>query len=428
MMNGKIWVDSKLGVGSKFTFVITLKESQIDEKCPYCGKFTNSSIGLVVEDNILKEILNYYLEPTGCKQYIYSSIEEFNEASRTDNYDIVFIEDNLLDSSKNSEIDIVKKTKQEKNIKFVVITTRLYLNTKTGNIYKDLFDDNLSRTIKKSKLFTIIDKFIDMASRNDRRGQETSKTIETSQQVINKLHILVAEDNETNQKLLKIILTKLGHTFDIAIDGQEAIDMAMANRYDIILMDIQMPNVNGYEATSHLREAGLTIPIIAVSANAFQEDVENSINSGMNGHITKPYVKEEIEEVLNYYSFEAHNPKQNVIKNSEDTELFNYEELLVNFEDEKEIVKEVLELFIKKVENQIVVIEDASKNGDYEKIKFESHSIKGGSFNITAKRLGSIAEKIELSAKINNTSETKSNITHLKDEFIKVKEIILKFL
>jgi len=193
-------------------------------------------------------------------------------------------------------------------------------------------------------------------------------------------------------------------------------------------MDIQMPNVNGYEATSHLREAGLTIPIIAVSANAFQEDVENSLNSGMNGHITKPYVKEEIEEVLNYYSFEAHNPKQNVIKNSEDTELFNYEELLVNFEDEKEIVKEVLELFIKKVENQIVVIEDASKNGDYEKIKFESHSIKGGSFNITAKRLGSIAEKIELSAKINNTSETKSNITHLKDEFIKVKEIILKFL
>ncbi|HPO50818.1 MAG TPA: response regulator, partial [Spirochaetota bacterium] len=109
-----------------------------------------------------------------------------------------------------------------------------------------------------------------------------------------KIKILVAEDNETNQRLINILLTKLGYDVDIAEDGKKAVNMAKNKDYDAILMDVQMPNMNGYEATQILRSEGIKIPIISVTANAFKEDVEASLESGMNDHITKPYRKEEI--------------------------------------------------------------------------------------------------------------------------------------
>ncbi len=113
--------------------------------------------------------------------------------------------------------------------------------------------------------------------------------------------ILLVEDNSANQKFATLLLGKMGYDTDIANDGLEAIDMWRRKRYDLILMDCQMPNMDGYEASRNIREqegASGRIPIIALTANASEKDRERCLQSGMDEVITKPYRKRELADVL----------------------------------------------------------------------------------------------------------------------------------
>lgn len=111
--------------------------------------------------------------------------------------------------------------------------------------------------------------------------------------------ILVAEDNPSNQKLMTILLQKMGLDVTIAEDGQKAIDKCQEETFDLILMDMQMPNVNGYEATRQLRSQSLKTPIIAVTANAMMGDEEKCLEAGCDGYISKPIDRVKLGEVIN---------------------------------------------------------------------------------------------------------------------------------
>ena len=104
--------------------------------------------------------------------------------------------------------------------------------------------------------------------------------------------ILLVEDNELNMEIAQIVLKKAGLIIDTAENGSEAVAKAQAKRYDMILMDIQMPVMNGYEATRAIRQLEdkhlADVPIIAMTANAFQEDKEKALSEGMDGHVAKP--------------------------------------------------------------------------------------------------------------------------------------------
>jgi PAS domain S-box-containing protein len=111
--------------------------------------------------------------------------------------------------------------------------------------------------------------------------------------------LLLAEDNPTNQLVATAMLKKLGYTqIDIAEDGEKAIAMASAHGYDLILMDCLMPHKDGYEATRELRRRGMSLPIVAVTANAMVEDVERCLQAGMNAHLPKPFRFQELAAML----------------------------------------------------------------------------------------------------------------------------------
>lgn len=113
--------------------------------------------------------------------------------------------------------------------------------------------------------------------------------------------ILVAEDSEPNQQLTRIFLEKMELDVTIAQNGKEAVDMALKDQFDLILMDIQMPEMNGYEATGILRDSGLTIPIIALTANALKGDSEKCIRAGCNDYIAKPVDKDKLRKTIEKY-------------------------------------------------------------------------------------------------------------------------------
>jgi CheY-like chemotaxis protein len=110
----------------------------------------------------------------------------------------------------------------------------------------------------------------------------------------------LVEDNLLNQKLASFILKKIGCEAEIAANGVEALEMIGKQNYDLVLMDIQMPIMDGLQASMAIRkELHLDIPIIALTANTFKEDVENCINAGMNDHLGKPYKEEQLIQMIN---------------------------------------------------------------------------------------------------------------------------------
>jgi CheY-like chemotaxis protein len=110
--------------------------------------------------------------------------------------------------------------------------------------------------------------------------------------------VLVAEDNPSNQKLIAILLQKMGLEVTLADDGQEAIEKCGSGTFDMILMDMQMPNLNGYDATRQLRSQGVKIPIIAVTANAMTGDEQKCIEVGCDGYLSKPIDRTKLSEII----------------------------------------------------------------------------------------------------------------------------------
>ncbi|MBE9483492.1 MAG: response regulator [Bacteroidetes bacterium] len=120
-----------------------------------------------------------------------------------------------------------------------------------------------------------------------------------------KLYILLAEDNEINQKIIQYSLTNAGYSVDIARNGQEAIDMYHQNNYDLVLMDVQMPILDGYEATAHIREVenvimngSQRIPIVALTANAMKGDREKCLDAGMDEYLSKPFTPNDLIGII----------------------------------------------------------------------------------------------------------------------------------
>jgi CheY-like chemotaxis protein len=113
-----------------------------------------------------------------------------------------------------------------------------------------------------------------------------------------KYRVLLVEDNQINQLLARTILENFGLVVETADDGQQGVEKIKEADFDLILMDVQMPIMNGYESTAAIRALGMNIPIIGLTANVYKEDIEKCLESGMNAHLGKPFTENEIFEIL----------------------------------------------------------------------------------------------------------------------------------
>ncbi len=294
MMGGEIWVESEFEKGSTFSFRIKLREGKEARKKTFVPSHDLRQLKcLVVDDNeTSREILNQYLQS-------FSFIVEEEElstviAARAQEGDLdyeLIVTDWMMPDL--SGIDMAVKIRAsaalQKQPKIILVSAfhGIELMEKPGAENIDKF---LAKPVSPSHLFDAVmecfGKEVD-SSEYRIRGQSLNAD---ALQPINGARVLLVEDNEINQQVAFELLEQAGLNVDIANHGQEALEMVERADYDVVLMDVQMPIMDGYTATRKLREDGryTNLPILAMTANATTEDRQKSLDAGMNAHINKP--------------------------------------------------------------------------------------------------------------------------------------------
>ncbi len=237
-------------------------------------------------------------------------------------------------------------------------------------------------------------------------------------------HILIVEDNEMNRFIALQSLHYFGCTVDEAVNGQEAIDKAKAKSYDLILMDIQMPVMDGLEATLKIRnDFKIKTPIIALTANAFRHDIERYLKAGMDNFVTKPFSEEELYAKLIPFLSETKIKNENEEFLSEEP-LFNLKVLEELSHGDQNFITHMLRLFVKISGEAIIEFDDALKRNDFAQINKIAHRIKPSIDNMGITILKDKIRELENFPEDGDSKDRTELIDFVKDTVLKVSKDI----
>ncbi|WP_245628694.1 PAS domain-containing hybrid sensor histidine kinase/response regulator [Salidesulfovibrio brasiliensis] len=216
-----------------------------------------------------------------------------------------------------------------------------------------------------------------------------------------KLNILLADDNRLNRQLAATVLKERGHDITSAENGQEVLDLLRAAKFDLVLMDVQMPVMDGVSATRAIRTPGSgvldpNIPVVAITAHALKGDRERFLETGMNAYVSKPIrVNDLVRAIASaYFGREGREASaRKVLAGEEQT--FDRETALSLLDGRVELLSMMDGIFLRDTPKDLSALEGALDSGDLETAKRHAHSIKGSSRTVGAVKAGSIAEQLE---------------------------------
>ncbi|MFH0959652.1 MAG: response regulator [Pseudomonadota bacterium] len=309
MMDGKIWVQSQIDKGSVFYFTVTMgfepeiKTSSVRTLTP--NQLNGLSVLVIVNNATSRRLLeqrfnkagmivNVVNDGTGAMSLLSATKQNGN------NYDFILIDMSLPDVTGTELAGEINKWSVAPHSKIILLVPKDF-NSEGQDFNKLGVVGCVSKPIVPDDLINALLKTLNVYSTADSTLSARVKP-EPSKEALTKLEILVAEDNLINQKLATYMLTNLGHSVVIAANGQEALDKFRAGSFDAVLMDIQMPVMDGFEATRLIRlaekESGRHTPIIALTAHAMKGDKERCLEAGMDDYISKPINHKELIDVL----------------------------------------------------------------------------------------------------------------------------------
>ncbi len=433
LMNGKIWVESEVGVGSNFIFEIDLEEVETAEhhKNMFKGK-----TALVVDDNetwhkVLKTLLEDFEFTVDVASSGKEALKMINEKC-DEKYHVIFMDWNMpeLNGIETTKL-INNRCKSEKPPTVIMVNAykqeAFVKEAKEAGI--DIF---LQKPVNPSLLANVLSEVFSTSGTKRYTKTDITET-ETREKPKLRGSILLVEDNEINQEIITGLLEDTGIKIDIAINGLEGVKKYKENpdKYSLILMDVQMPVMDGYEATRIIREMNKDIPIIALTANAMREDIEKTKLAGMNEHLNKPIDVEKLFETLRKY-----------LSSGDTSNTFETQKKEIDLPEFKKIDTQTglshmgnnKKLYLKILSNFYGDYSDITFDGlNDEEFKRAMHTLKGLSVNIGAMKLHRIAKEIEetgnralldsLMKELKEVLNELSTITKDKNETSNLKEL-----
>jgi len=229
-----------------------------------------------------------------------------------------------------------------------------------------------------------------------------------------KERILLVEDYPTNQEIAKTHLLDAGFSVDVANNGLEAVEKAKITAYDLILMDVQMPEMDGYEACRRIRtkkSKNSDVPIIATTAGAYPQDRQNCLNAGMTDVIVKPIRRNQFLSLVNHVISGVDLP-------------INFDQGVHEFGGKKELFKGALVQFLTHINGQMEKMENSLKEKKWQDLRREAHKIRGGALNLTANSLAAAAQQLEEQAELAKNKRCRQLLKVLQQEIVRLQEFL----
>ncbi len=445
LMGGEIGAESEEGKGSSFWFILVLRKNLLLKETPEKQSNILRSMNVLIVDEkessrfILKEYLNYWecrtIEKKDAKEAL-SALEV--SISSKDLFNLIIIDAQL---SGINGFDLARKIKADIHLKEIPIIILTHMITKEENNKCEEIGISgcLSKPLKSDDFFHSMTMVLGMSDKKDAKNKlVTSYAID---KVIRKnIRVLLVEDYRINQEVFKMHLKSAGYEVDLTEDGLQAVDAFKRNQYDIILMDVQMPVMDGYEATAKIRshelalnhqekEGFFRIPIIAMTAHAIKGYKNECLDAGMDDYITKPLKKEDLLLMVenwtrpesSHRNVSAEKTKQCRVNHeaalSQDDVPLDFEKALEDFMGDKELLIEALTVFLEDLGGQIQIMHQALADNDTEVVGKEAHSIKGGAGNVGAHTISKIAFQIQKIAASGELEKGKGALERLEEAF-----------
>ncbi len=428
LMGGSIYVESSVGHGSKFHINLQMEKSKLINNALSSPVELQDIKVLVVDDNqtnreILKlQLLSQHMTVV-CAESAKQALVYITQAQEDKEAFHIAILD--MHMPEMDGLQLAEKIHADPNLSRIpmMMLTSSYSNASQLERHEIGIMRCVNKPIRQQELIEIINSVIKHGP-----GTPTAQPVQNQDSVPSLIQnlqgkILLAEDNVVNQEVAKAMISKLGLEMDIANNGKEALDLVSKNNYGIILMDCQMPVMDGFEATSQIRKQlddNNQLPIIALTANASENDRTNCLNVGMNDFLSKPYSIAQLQKVImQWLPIEKTSLMDNIksevneiTPNAGNAPVLNPVLLdqirSLDPSGGAELINKILHAFLNSADDQMQKLEDAFLNEDADSLGRIAHSLKSSSANIGAKSLSEMFKKLEAHGRAGELAHAKA--------------------
>ncbi len=442
MMGGTMWVDSQVGVGSTFHFTILAEATRDTDVIPNRDHLRGTQAPLlnrqvlIVDDSAINQvILARQVQSWGMIPHIVDSgaaaLERFTTNER---FDVAIIDMHLTDIDGLALASRIRDFSQAMAMSIIMVTSIGIWDEAVQTAGVDIAAV-LSIPVKTSQLYdALINIFSNTVVRTCIPALKPHIDPETAQR--HPLHILLAEDNIVNQKVALHLLERMGYRADLAANGLEVIEALERQPYDVVLMDVQMPRMDGITATQTIRERWPPERqpwIIAMTAHAMDGDREWCLSSGMNDYLGKPVQVEKLvaalQQVITHEPAtpDPPPPPTDTTEPSVDDSAIDQFIAMAGAEG-PELARELIDIYLRDTATKLDSLHTAIKHNDADTLRMLAHTLKSSSAQVGAIRLSALCADIEtlVQSGASMFSEISEVLTRAEAEYQRVRIILDK--
>jgi len=453
LMGGAIAVRSKEGQGSTFGFALRLPRAESLTATPEDPSALQGVRVLVVDDNSAsREILRRQLRAWGARVDAVASGREALAGLRVarigdDPYALALLDEAMPEMSGPELARAIRADPRWRDIKLVLLTTLGLPGAPDGSARRAGVGQQLPKPVRKAPLRRCLRALL---------GDGISaRPLDRAEPILARrdARVLLVEDNPVNQEVAKLMLAHFGYTVEVANHGQEALELLERQRYDLVLMDCQMPVMDGFQATALVRErerrlgesgqSAKRLPIVALTAHAVSGDRDRCLAAGMDDYLSKPFTREDLAAILNrWLPAPAQSPAEvepplvpppaappatptagAVRERSIDQGVLDKIRMLER-DGAVGLVARLIGLYLQGTPALVERMRQAAAAADYEALRAAAHSLKSSSANVGAMKLHDLCRELELQAHQRQVANSAGQVAMVEQEFIAARTLL----
>jgi PAS domain S-box-containing protein len=433
LMDGHIWVESTVGTGSTFHFAVPFGVQPGQSPALPVAAVLHGLKVLVVDDNttqrhLLQSLLgSWSMRPTLVESGP-AALEALRYADQMEQPFAVVILDAYLPGEESFAVALwLRQQPALATTPLIVLTAATQVGGRQH--WQELHGAAcVTKPIAPADLWEAVHQALVCAKHvTPASPQHTTPEAQDGRS----LRVLLAEDNAVNQRLTMRLLEKRGHTVTVVQDGAEALAAMRRQTFDVVLMDIQMPYMDGLETTQTIRareqDTATRVPIVAMTAHAMQGDRERCLAAGMDGYVTKPLHPTELFEVIaSLTATAAHLPEASPAPEGEQ-DILDRRTLWERVAGDADLLREIIELFLTDCPERLMELHEALTHQDCPALARAAHRLKGALGNISANHALAAVRRVETSARAGDVHAATEALARLEDELARLTPLLAVF-